>query len=193
MRLLLASVLLPVAALAANPTPAIPGNVPTGRAPMADTHLSGEEWRGAGRVELPGGAQLWLLQNDDYIFLCVRGPRPSVFGVDLFIADSTGRVVDLRAAAQLGERTAEAGKWPAEWTWWNNVGWTATIVPYELKDGRPEFLPTAGKEFQLSKRRFSDKTYRIRLTYQFGRDGAPLTFPVGALDVDPVNWFQINL
>ena len=101
-------------------------------------------------------------------------------------------MTNLQAAAQLGERTAEAGKWP-EWNWWNNSEWTATTVPYILKDGRPEFLPTAGKEFQLSKRRFKDKTYRIRLTYQFGRDSAPETFPVGALDVDPVNWLQLNL
>jgi hypothetical protein len=180
-------------AVAASAATNLPPNVPSGRAPMVDNNNSPEEWRGSSKVDLPGGAQLWVLQNDDYIFLCVRAPRPVVFGVDLYIADAGGRVINLQAAAQLGERTAVEGKWP-EMTWWNNLGWTATIVPYVLnKEGRPEFRATAAKEFQLNKLRFKEKSYRIRLTYQFGREGPAQTFPVGALAADPVNWYTLNL
>ncbi|HET7537473.1 MAG TPA: hypothetical protein VFJ90_13520 [Candidatus Didemnitutus sp.] len=190
MRHLLALSLLAVTV--GHAAPNVQSTVPFGRAPLVDQNISLEEWRGAGKIELPGGAQLWVMQNNEYIFLCVKAPKPAVFGVDLFIADATGKIVDLQASAFLGERTAEAGKWP-EWKWWNNVDWTATIVPYDLKDGRPDFRPTYGKEFQLSKHRFNGKNYLLRLAYQFGRDGAPLTFPVGAPEFDPVNWFPLNL
>lgn len=190
MRHLLALSLL--AFTVAHAAPNVQSTVPFGRAPMPDNHFSTEEWLGAGRVEMPGGAQLLLLQNDEYIFICVKSPKPAVFGVDLYISDSAGRLVDLQASSFLGERTSESGKWP-EWTWWNNDGWTATIVPYLLKEGHPQFLTTTAKEFQLSKRRFRGKNYLIRLAYQFGRDGAPLIFPVGAPEFDPVNWYPLNL
>ncbi len=191
MRLLLALPLL--AALATHAAPNIQQDVPHGRAPLVDNHTSVEEWAGASRVELPGGAQLLLLQNDEYIFLCVKAPKPSVFGVDLYISDAAGRVMDLQASSYLGERTSDSGKWP-EWTWWNNDGWTATIVPYLLKkDGHPEFLTTTAKEFQLSKRRFSGMNYRIRLTYQFGANSPAYSFPVGSNELDPAIWYPLNL
>lgn len=166
--------------------------VPHGRAPLLDHRIGENEWADAVSITIPGDGKLLLVQNTDYLFLGLRPPPPLIFGVDLFIADESGQLLDLHASSYLGERGPRNGQWP-DWVWWNNSEWFATISPYTIKGGRPEFLVTDGKEFPLSKRRFSHGTYRLRLDCRLKRGAPGTVFPAGSTELDATSWFELSL
>lgn len=182
-------VLLVSAGAAAAVEPLI---VPRGPAPMVDHRLDDDAWGGAARQTLPDGTEIWAQQDDAYIFIAIKAPAPRVFGMELYVAERPDKIVNLHASAYLGERAATDGKWP-EWTWWNAAGWTATIVPYLVEGADRKFIALAGKEFQLSKSRFGNARYPIRIDCHYSRNGASMTYPPDTGEFVPAGWLELVL
>lgn len=166
--------------------------VPRGAAPLIDHRLDDAAWQSAARRVLPDGTEIWAQQDDAYFYIAIKAPAPRVFGMEFFVAERPDRLVNLHASAYLGERVAVEGKWP-EWTWWNHADWSATIVPYEMKEGRPRFVACAGKEFQLRKARFPADRYRVRLELHYGRGGESVVHPAESAPFDPADWMELVL
>ncbi|MBI2513621.1 MAG: hypothetical protein HYV96_16775 [Opitutae bacterium] len=165
--------------------------IPGGPAPMIDQHLDDPAWQNAARRLLPDGTEIWAQQDDVYFYFAIKAPTPRIFGMEFYIAEAPGRLVDLHASAYLGERVAENGRWP-DWTWWNADRWTATIVPYLMENNQRTFTALAGKEFQFSKARFSAAHYRIRFEFHYRRDQSTV-YPASSAEFDPTDWLEIVL
>lgn len=166
--------------------------VPHGPAPMIDHRLDDDAWKNAARRTLPDGTEIWAQQDDAYVYVAIKAPTPRVFGMELYVAERPDKIVNLHASAYLGERTAVDGQWP-DWTWWNADGWTATIVPYLIEGSNRTFTALAGKEFQLSKARFSAARHAIRLECHYGRNGTAMIFPESTGEFDPAGWLELAL
>jgi hypothetical protein len=187
------SLLLGALLAATSPASAVePLTVPRGAAPLIDHRLDDAAWQTAAKRALPDGTEIWVQQDDAYLYVAFKAPAPRVFGMDFVIAEKPDRLVNLHASSYLGERVAADGKWP-DWTWWEHRDWTATIVPYEMKDGRPQFVATAGKEFQLRKTRFDAERYRVRLELRYGRGVDAVVYPADAAPFDPAAWLELVL
>src|SRR5689334_5410600 len=107
----LAAAILALTAMAAcavlpdEPPPAPPCNV------TVDGALNVAEWQGAQRIELTGGATLWLQQTPSHVCFAVEQGAAAPRYVDLFIADRAGVLHNLHASMQVGERTLPARRW----------------------------------------------------------------------------------
>lgn len=165
--------------------------IPNGPAPMIDQHLDDAAWRHAVRRVLPNGIEIWAQQDSAYFYVAVKALAPRIVGMEFYVAEKPGRLVNLHASAYLGERVAENGRWP-EWTWWNENGWVATIVPYLIQDNQRRFTVLDGKEFQFSKARFDAARYRVRLELHHGPDRSTI-YPADSAEFDPAGWLELVL
>lgn len=182
-------ILLPIPSRAAEP-PVLA--VPVGKAPLPDGRVTVGEWDDAASLALPEGVTLRVKQTNGYFFVCVQPAHPIVLGMDLYLADEAGRLTDLHASAQLGERIARDKQWP-EWAWWNHTDWMANASPFALKDRRPEFMPDEAKEYQISRTRFAGKRQRLRLECHLTRGRTPpLIFPADTAEFDPAGWLVLD-
>lgn len=127
-----------------------------------------------------------------------RAPRP----VDIFLEDAAGRVHQLHASAQIGERALADTLWgdwdnPA-WRWGNHVDWIANEA--KVDSAQPAGLPFSaraypadGTEFQIRRSRFPGGRWRIRVDVGlFSGNGDTCTFPNGA-GRGPSTWAVLEL
>lgn len=162
--------------------------LPKGKPVLVDGQVSAGEWNDATEIKISDQVTLAAKANSDFIFLAVKYPKPSYFGVDLYVNSVAGQLVNLHASAKLGEREFKDGKWP-DWTWWNNQGWVANTsrgVTFE----RREFLPDEIKEFQIRRSRFPGKVWRVRLEVH---SNSTVAFPETAEPNNPETWLKFKL
>lgn len=161
--------------------------LPKGTPVLVDGKVSAGEWDDATEIKISDQITLAAKVSGDFIFLAVKYPKPTYFGVDLSISSVMGRLVNLHASAKLGEREFTDGKWP-DWTWWNNQGWVANTsrgVTFE----RREFLPDEIKEFQICRSRFPGKVWRVRLEVH---SNSTVAFPETAESNNPDKWLKLK-
>jgi hypothetical protein len=158
---------------------------------MIDGKFDAAEWNGAHRLPLTDSLELYLKQDRENIYWCLRAlHQPAVLGgVNVYLSRGN-HLVNLHASAKLGERTLTDGSYGG-WQWWNNQAWTANVARLEKPEER-RFLRDEAKEFQLRKTRFSDKTMRLMLDIEFPRQLLP-AYPAEASATQPDQWLWLQL
>lgn len=167
---------------------------------LLDTRCGDVEWRGAARVPLAPGSELWSLEDPSTLYLCVTLPPESYGTMDLYVlAVGASAPVNLHASAQVGERTKAAEGWP-EWTFGNHEGWYSppvAVTGASVVDGRARmaFSNTAGREVAVLKSKFGPGPWRFMLEVRaLGADKqGSLRFPEGASKDDPSTWAVARL
>ncbi len=162
--------------------------LPKGTPVLVDGQVAAGEWDDATEIKISDQVTLAAKSSGDFIFVAVKYPKPTYFGVDLYVSSVTGQLVNLHASAKLGERELKDGKWP-DWTWWNNQGWVANTsrgITFE----RREFLPDEIKEFQIRRSRFPGKVWRVRLEVH---TNTTIVFPEKAELSNPETWLRFKL
>jgi hypothetical protein len=156
---------------------------------LLDGQLSVGEWSDARDVPIGGPVRLLLKQSRGHVLIAVatgtRMPRP----VDIFLEDAAGRVHQLHASAQIGERALADTLWgdwenPA-WRWGNHVDWIANEA--KLDSEQPTTHPFSARafpadatEFQIRRSRFPGGRWRIRVDVGlFPGNKGVYTFPRG--------------
>ena len=166
--------------------------VPSGKPVLIDGKCKKEEWKGAARLPMSKDYRLFLKKTDDYVFVCVAPPTGSNLMADLYLSAADKKLYTLHASAKLGERALESDKWKEwtnDWDWWNVDGWWANTLKPDSFEKR-SFLPSQAIEFQISRRRFAGKRWRVMVDII---SNGPLIFPSNANNLKSDTWLELNL
>jgi hypothetical protein len=148
-----------------------------------------KEWQDARLITVSDSLELYLKQDRDFLYWCLRGRGQQLFGVDFYIAFRDS-LVNLHASAKLGERIYHNGSY-GEWDWWNNQLWSANVARINSFQGQ-RFLKDEIKEFQLDKERVRDSP--LLMMFQLDQPGEkPPAFPAGAQPESPEKWIKLKL
>ena len=174
--------------------------VPIGKNVTIDGFFDKEEWKGAKTIKITPNNFLYLIQNTDYLFLGVQNNEQTRRYIDLYVASNSGRITNLHASMQLGERelTEYWNDTIPPWNWGNNQGWTSNKVEILDRTGDIPFLerikPYQGHEFQISKEKIGQKQFRIRLEIKdFIGEADDIIFPNDSESNSIQNWFTIEV
>lgn len=171
--------------------------VPQGKPIMLDGKISPGEWSDAKQLsagDFARFARLYFKQSNNDVLIAIQLLKSKNGTLDLYLSPGDDRIYDLHASAKLGERELDKGKWPEEWTWWNNDHWVANV-------SRPDdwnkqtFKDENVREFQISKDRFTGKEWKIFLEVMTPAELAWQTtpFPVGADNMSYKNWIVLKV
>lgn len=155
--------------------------------PLLDADCEEYPGLGAKVVDAAKDVTLFAFETDHFVYLCASLPEESLGTADLVLATpSLPSPINLHVSAQIGEwfvndpdsapQTADSDRW------WRVEGWYAPTVRLngfeETQNGRrPRFIPSAGREWQISKARFGAGEWRLKLTLNQvrGPDGATMS------------------
>jgi hypothetical protein len=155
--------------------------------PMVDGDCGEYKSLPATRLAIGSDGQLFIYDNEHYIWFCYLPGSPAITMLDLVLkTDRFPAGLNLHVSAQLGE-------WPAErpdlmpkdaesGLWWNNTGWTASTIPVTGIDRsgavpRPKLRAGTARELQLAKALFGSGDWVFAMeVYQIG-SAKRLRFP----------------
>ena len=173
----------------------------TNKAPLFDGRCGKDEWQAATEIELPAQVFVYLMHDEDSLFVCAKGKSEDYTVIDLYIEDAeTGRFHNLHASAQLGERLRTDKTW-SDSDYWNLKGWGGFWVPYagdeETEDGmRTKFLEGSHREIQVLRKRFVGDTWTMMIgvsaIHHEGKYGAEFFYPENAVDTDESTWGKFS-
>lgn len=171
-----AALSLALAGCAASPPPPPPCGV------TPDGVLNEAAWSQAQLISLREGAELRLVQGRAHVcFAAVSGDTPRF--ADIYVSDATGATLNLRAAAQVGERAVSGGRWSDEapsTAWGQTTGWRAN----------PPAQGAAfnGYEFVIERARFP-RPWRIRVElHEIERPSRMVAWPAESRRNDKRTW-----
>jgi len=132
--------------------------------------------------------KLHFKQSGEYVFICIDAPNQPYLTTDTHLSDS-GEIYNLHVSAMLGERILKNSEFIA-WDWWNNNGWTANAARILNTVEPKRFLPNDAIEFQISRRRFTDKKWLMKFDI-----GIPnhTDFPKETNSKNAEKWFLVKL
>ena len=173
----------------------------TNKAPLLDGSCGKDEWQAATQIELPAQVSVFLMHDQDSLFVCAKGKAEDHTVIDLYIEHAeTGHLHNLHASAQLGERLLTDKEW-SESEFWNLEGWGGFWVPYagneETEDGmRTKFLKGSHREIQVLRKKFAGNTWSMMIGVSAvnheGKYGAEFFYPEGAVDTDKSTWEKFS-
>lgn len=186
--------LMPIALLALAAAAPAPIKADKAGPILVDGSCDDAGWARAKAYELGHGATLRIAANADFLFLCVAPPAGSYSTVDVYLRDADGRLHNLHASAQLGERVKDAAGWP-DYDWWNNRDWYANPVEFTgMREGRAQFRTSRGREMQIARRKFPGGSWALMLEVRaLGAANAEAVFPAGAKESHPATWATVRL
>ncbi len=166
-----------------------------GKPVMVDGRLSPGEWSDAAKLELAADfGTVYVKRSGEFVYIALElADQNQLSTVDMYLSSPDGAIYDLHASAKLGERLFKNG-W-SEWTWWNNDRWTANWARIDTFEPR-RFLNEPNHEFQIVRARFPGKEWKLMfeiMTHVHPGGGDTKTFPAGARNSDPSNWYRIRL
>lgn len=174
---------------------------PTDKVPLFDGTCDKDEWQGATRIELPAQVSVYLMHDEDSLFVCAKGKAEDYTVSDLYIEHGkTGQLHNLHASAQLGERIFMGTDW-SESDQWNLRDWSGFWVPYagneETEDGtRTKFLRGSHREIQVLRRKFVGNTWNMMIGVSaINHEDNPMAefiYPEGAVDTDKSTWARFS-
>jgi hypothetical protein len=161
----------------------------------ADGVLTVSEWRSAQRIELSGGAALWLLQTPSHLCFAAEPGEAGAKYVDVFIADRVGAIHNLHASLQVGDRTLPERRWTDEeppTAWGQTTGWSANTAARrpDADASAPmseQIAPFDGYEFVIARARLSP--WRIRVEVRdFDGEARDIVWPAQSRRTDIATW-----
>lgn len=150
--------------------------------PMVDGDCAEYAQLGAARLRAGDGIDLYLYDDEHYVWMCYTYPQGSMGQLDMVL--KTARLeapLNLHASAQLGEwpvgRDDLVPRDPQSDKWWNQHGWTANTVwvnGIDTSGTSPRFRLRNAKarELQLSKQRFGHGDWQFSMTIYQVKDAA---------------------
>jgi|CXWL01.1.fsa_nt_gi hypothetical protein len=187
-QLLLAAVLAGCAT--APPPPPPPCGV------VVDGVLNAAEWQSAQRLDLSGGAVLWLIQAPEHVCIAAETRPAGLRFVDIFLTDGAGVTQNLHASMQVGERTLPARGWTDETpatAWGQTTGWRANAVARVpgVADSAPvaeQLAPYEGYEFVIANAA-RPRPWRMRVEVRdFAGQARDIVWPAQSRRADPASW-----
>jgi len=168
----------------------------TNKAPLFDGRCGKDEWKSATKFELPAQTSVYLMHDNDSLYVCAKGKAEDYAVIDIYVENAkTGYLHNLHASAQLGERIFKGKEWSKS-DRWNLKHWSGFWVPYagrvESEDGlKPKFLKGTHREMQILRKKFSGDTWNIMISvsgvYQ-NEKSTSFSYPDKAVDTDKSTW-----
>jgi len=188
-----------VVATQANASDTITINA-TNNAPLFDGRCDEDEWKSAIKFELPAKTSVYLMHDNDSLFVCAKGKTDDYTVIDIYIEDAkTSYLHNLHASAQLGERIFKGKEWSKP-DRWNLKDWSGFWVPYagrvESEDGlKPTFLKGSHREMQILRKKFTGDTWNIMINVSgiyHNEKSTEFSYPGKAVDTDSSTWAQFS-
>lgn len=165
--------------------------------PLFDGRCEAKEWQQALEIPLQEDTAIFLMHDQQYLYICAKGKARDYTAFDLYAKDAeTGEIFNLHASAQLSERKLEGAEW-SETKFWNHQLWGGLWVPYAGEQTTDNgnstvFLEGSHRELQILRSKFSGKRwrlmFRISAVYQADTYGAEFYYPKDAKDKEPAGW-----
>ena len=169
---------------------------------VTDGHIAGAEWSDAKRIAMGEGVTVMIKADGENVAIAVKNsPRGPQF-TDLFVTAADGKVWNLHADMNVGERKLDGTTWtdtdPA-YVWHNNANWTANVV--ERKANADATAPLAkqlkpydGQEFLIARLQFPGSTWHLRVEVRdLAHEKPDLVLPATSDRYDPSGWATITL
>jgi hypothetical protein len=173
----------------------------TNRAPLFDGLCDNAEWQGATKLQLPAQIAIYLMHDEDSLFVCAKGKAEDYTVIDLYVEHAeSGDLYNLHASAQLVERKLMDEGW-SESVFWNQKDWGGFWVPYAGEEAtengkRTKFLEGSHREIQVLRKKFAGNTWnmmvRISAVNHEGKYGAEFFYPQNAIDNDKSTWAKFS-
>jgi hypothetical protein len=181
---------LALSTIAASQTVSIPQGMPI----MLDGKLTAGEWSDAKQLNAGDFARLYFKQNNNDLLIAIQFLKSKTGTTDLYLSPGDEKIYDLHASAKLGERTLNKGKWPEEWSWWNNDHWVANVSRPDDWNKRT-FKDEDVREYQISRDRFPGKEWKIFLELMTPAEPEwqTIPFPSGADSRSDQNWLVLKV
>lgn len=129
---------------------------------------------------LPHGITLSAFQDAGNLWLCYDLPEDSMGTLDLVLqTPRMSSAMNLHVSAQLGEWPVDAPDSapasPDSERWWQVSGWWSNAVSLNGMERsgqapRPRFIPSPGRELQLSKAHFGEGAWQLRFNIRSVKD-----------------------
>lgn len=167
--------------------------VPKGKHVMIDGQCTADEWLDAAKTNVSQQYQFYVKKNADFVYICISSAKETNLMIDLYFSPVKEKLYTFHASAKLGERILDGNKWrdfTTDWRWWQIDGWTANTL--RLKSFKEAtFLPGTAIEFQIDRKRFTGRDWRIML--DFIAEEEPFIFPIDADKLKSDKWLRLKL
>jgi hypothetical protein len=141
--------------------------------PLVDGNSQEYKTLGVKPIPISQGVDLYIYQNEHYVWLCYDYPDGSFGTLDMKLkTDALDEAINLHVSGQLGEwlvsKPETAPTNPESDRWWNNEGWIANPIWINGMDTtgtkpRYRFKNAKAREVQLSKSRFGKGSWQMQL------------------------------
>jgi hypothetical protein len=193
-----------VPALAAQTIAIPPGD---GKPVMTDGVFHPQEWADAASLALGETVEFFYKEHGDHVFFGAHcGDLGKPFTVDLYLAGSDGRIHQLHASAQLGERVLVPNAEDPAWVWGYSPGWYANEVRWDqpkaqslMDEGqtrteaqREALFQYDGFEFQIRRDKFPGNEWLLRVEIRSYPDyDSSLVHPDGTSRTSTEGWLRL--
>ena len=144
-----------------------------GPTPLIDGKYDDYIALGVKPVTIFDGVDLYIYQNEHYVWICYSMPEGSYGTLDMHIeTDKVKDSLNLHVSGQIGEwylnDLSTAPDSPESDKWWNMEGWNSNVVWPNGMDRNGEnfryrFKLATARELQLSKVRFGKGDWKIKM------------------------------
>jgi len=172
----------------------------TSKTPLFDGRCDKNEWSSALKFELPAQTFVYLMHDNDSLYICAKGKPEDYAVIDIYIENAkTGYLHNLHASAQLGEKVFKGKEWSKP-DRWNLKNWSGFWVPYagrvKAEDGlKPKFLKGSHREMQILRKKFPTDTWNMMIAisgvYQ-GKNSTAFSYPEKAVDTNSTTWTKFS-
>ncbi|MFC3094535.1 hypothetical protein DRW07_13400 [Alteromonas sediminis] len=173
----------------------------TQSSPLLDGRCEAQEWQYAIKSNLAANTGVYLMHNDESIFVCATGKAEDYTVLDIYIEDpKTGLLHNLHASAQLSEKVMKGNEWESVGQWELHQ-WSGFWVPYAGQEGdenrkRPIFLKGKDREIRILKEKFSGNSWNMMFglggVKQDGEFGPTILYPEGGVSTDSSTWMTFS-
>ncbi|WP_394748918.1 hypothetical protein [Spongiimicrobium salis] len=174
---------------------------PSKKTVLLDGRCGNDEWEAATKIDLPAGASIYLMYDEDYFYFCACGKAEDYTILDLYIAHGeTNQLHKFHLSAQMGEHILTDGEWKPASGKWELKGYAGFWVPYSgLADPEkridPQFAKGTHRQMQISRKKFAGQTWKMMFGLggiQQEGDGGRLLYPEKAVEDNTTTWGKFS-
>lgn len=168
----------------------------TNQSALLDGKCGGDEWEAATKFDLPAGASLHLMQDNDYFYLCAKGKAEDYTVLDLYIKHpQTEQLHKFHLSAQMGESIFDGKDWSpsAKWDLQDYAGFWVPYFGLEDPDNRknPKFAKGTHRQIQIVRQKFAGAPWTMMIGVSaIKQEGENVTlyFPERAREHEVNSW-----